>query len=97
MFVAAFLEHEEAVEHLDEILEVDGIDAYYVGPQDRSVSLGLIGQPDHPRVQEMDTHVRAAVEANGKRYLGSDLIVADRASNFFLNGISAFRAEKGMA
>lgn len=33
----------------------------------------------------------------GGRYLGSDLIVADRASNFFLNGISAFLAEKGMA
>ena len=97
MFVAAFLEHEEAVENLDEILEVDGIDAYYVGPQDMSVSLGLIGEPDHPRVKEMDARVRGAVEAKGKRYLGSDLIVADRASNFFLNGISAFLAEKGMA
>jgi hypothetical protein len=32
----------------------------------------------------------------GKRYLGSDLIVADRASNFFLNGISIFLAEKGL-
>jgi len=41
--------------------------------------------------------VRAAVESKGKRYLGSDLIVADRASNFFLNGISAFLGEKGMA
>jgi 4-hydroxy-2-oxoheptanedioate aldolase len=97
MFVAAFLEHEEAVENLDEILEVDGIDAYYVGPQDMSVSLGLIGEPHHPRVKEMDARVRAAVEAKGKRYLGPDLIVADRASNYFLNGISAFLAEKGMA
>jgi hypothetical protein len=41
--------------------------------------------------------VRAAVESKGKRYLGIDLIVADRASNFFLNGISAFLGEKGMA
>ena len=96
MFVAAFLEHEEAVENLDEILEVDGIDAYYVGPQDMSVSLGLIGQPDHPRIKEMDARVQAAVEAKGKHYLGS-IIVADRASNFFLNGISAFLAENGMA
>lgn len=97
MFVAAFLEHEQAVDHLDEILEVDGIDAYYVGPQDMSVSLGLIGQPDHPRVKEMDARVRAAVEAKGKRYLGNDLIVVDHATNFFLSGISAFLAEKGMA
>ncbi len=76
---------------------MDGIDAYYVGPQDMSVSLGLIGEPNHPRVKEMDARVRAAVEAKGKRYMGSDLIVADRATNFFLNGISAFLTEKGMA
>ena len=29
------------------------------------------------------------------RYLGSDLIVAGRASNFFLDGISVFLEEKG--
>jgi len=44
----------------------------------------------------MDARVQAAVEAKGKHYLGS-IIVADRASNFFLNGISAFLAENGMA
>ena len=55
----------------------------HLGPQDMSMYLGLIGQPDAPRVQEMDPRVRTAVEAKGKRYLGSDLIVADRASHFF--------------
>ena len=40
MLVVAFLEHAEALENLDDILAVDGIHAYYVGPQDMSVSLG---------------------------------------------------------
>ena len=47
MFVVAFLEHVSALESLDEIMEVEGIHAYYVGPQDMSVSMGL-GRPAGP-------------------------------------------------
>ena len=96
MFVAAYLEHVEAIENLDEILAVEGIDAYYVGPQDMSVSLGLPGEPNHPRVKEMDALVREAVEAKGKRYL-TDLLVAERASNYFLDGIKTFLEGRGLA
>ncbi len=90
MFVVAFLEHVEALENLDEIMEVEGIQAYYVGPQDMSVSMGLVGQPDHPRIEEASDMVRKAAEAKGRKYLGPDVMVADRASNYFLNGIAAF-------
>ncbi len=41
------IETVEALEHLDEILSVPGIDACYVGPADLSVSLGLPPRPDH--------------------------------------------------
>ena len=41
------IETAEALEHLDEILSVPGIDACYVGPADLSVSLGLPPRPDH--------------------------------------------------
>ena len=90
MFVVAFLEHITALENLDEIMEVEGIHAYYVGPQDMSVSMGLGGKPDHPRIKEASSLVRKAAEERGRKYLGTDIFVADRASNFFLNGIAAF-------
>jgi 4-hydroxy-2-oxoheptanedioate aldolase len=45
-------EGQRAVENLDEILQVEGIDIVFVGPYDLSSSLGIIGQVDHPRVME---------------------------------------------
>lgn len=90
MLVVAFLEHVKALDNLDDIMEIEGVHAYYVGPQDMSVSMGLAGQPDHPRIEEAADTVRKAAEARGRKYLGPDVILADRASNFFLNGISSF-------
>lgn len=59
--VIAQLEGQEAIEHLDEILETDGIDIYFIGPYDLSQSLGLPGQVDHPEViREMKKIVEAA-------------------------------------
>ena len=43
-------EHIAAVEHIEAIVEVPGIDAVLVGPYDLSASLGRIGQVDHPDV-----------------------------------------------
>ena len=42
------IEHIDAVNCLDSILSVDGVDAYFVGPYDLSGSLGVPGQFDHP-------------------------------------------------
>lgn len=44
------LEGKEAINNLDEILEVDGYDIIFIGPYDLSQSLGVPGQIDHPRV-----------------------------------------------
>jgi 2-keto-3-deoxy-L-rhamnonate aldolase RhmA len=38
--VIAHIEHIDAANNLDQLLEVDGIDVYYVGPVDLSNSLG---------------------------------------------------------
>jgi 2-dehydro-3-deoxyglucarate aldolase len=45
------IEHIDAVERLDGILEVEGVSGFFVGPYDLSGSLGLPGQFDHPEVQ----------------------------------------------
>jgi len=41
------IETKEAVERLDDIVSVPGIDAAYIGPADLSVSLGLPPASDH--------------------------------------------------
>ena len=46
--VVVQIEHIEAVDNLESILSVPGIDAYFVGPYDLSGSLGIPGQFEHP-------------------------------------------------
>ena len=47
----AQIEHKDGVENLESILDVDGIDAVFIGPYDLSASLGISGQFDHPDIQ----------------------------------------------
>ena len=42
------IEHIEAVNNLEEILSVNGVDGYIIGPYDLSGSMGLPGQFEHP-------------------------------------------------
>ena len=42
------IESVPAIENLESILEVDGIDAIFVGPNDLSITLGVPDQYDHP-------------------------------------------------
>ncbi|MCB1493015.1 MAG: HpcH/HpaI aldolase/citrate lyase family protein [Rhodobiaceae bacterium] len=53
-----------ALEDLDNILAVDGIDGVFVGPADLAASLGYPGEPGHPEVRKvcLDTirRIRAA-------------------------------------
>lgn len=46
--VVVMIETKEAVENIDEILMVDGIDAIFIGSYDLSASYGIVGQIDHP-------------------------------------------------
>lgn len=46
--LVAMIEHIRAVDRLDEILEVDGLDAILIGPYDLSSSMGLTAQFQHP-------------------------------------------------
>jgi 2-dehydro-3-deoxyglucarate aldolase/4-hydroxy-2-oxoheptanedioate aldolase len=59
------IEHIVAVENIERILEVQGIDALLIGPLDLSGSMGVIGQTDSPVVQEAIERVKQACEAAG--------------------------------
>jgi len=54
------IETKSGVENISEILSVDGIDAYCLGPTDLSASLGHIGEPNHPEVEEAIERIVAA-------------------------------------
>lgn len=64
--VIAQIEHRQAVENIDDILSVPGIDGVMIGPYDISGSLGVIGQLDHPEVKEAQAKVLAAAKAAKK-------------------------------
>ena len=44
----AMIERNRAVDRLDEILRIEGLDALLIGPYDLSASMGLTAQFDHP-------------------------------------------------
>lgn len=48
------------------IAAVDGVDVMFVGPHDIAATLGLLGQVDHPRVQEAIRQIEAATSGAGK-------------------------------
>jgi 4-hydroxy-2-oxoheptanedioate aldolase len=55
--VAVMIEKASAVENVEAMLSVKGVDMVQFGPADYSMSIGLAGQWEHPRVQEAETHV----------------------------------------
>lgn len=48
--IIALIEGAEGMKNFDEIIDVPGLDAIYIGPVDLSVSMGLQGDVYHPRV-----------------------------------------------
>jgi 2-dehydro-3-deoxyglucarate aldolase/4-hydroxy-2-oxoheptanedioate aldolase len=50
LFVAAQIETVSALEELDRIVNIEGLDSLVIGPYDLSGSLGLLGQVHHPHV-----------------------------------------------
>ncbi len=48
--VCVQIEHQDAVANIDEILKVDGIDVFFIGPSDLSQSMGHPGNPKAPVV-----------------------------------------------
>ncbi len=64
--IVAMIEHIDAVNAIDSILSVDGIDAYIIGPYDLSGSMGRVGEFNHPEVQSAIDRVLKAGNRLGK-------------------------------
>jgi 4-hydroxy-2-oxoheptanedioate aldolase len=66
MCVLVQVETRAGLDNLAAIAAVDGVDGVFFGPADLSASLGLLGQPAHPQVQQAITEGIATVLAAGK-------------------------------
>ena len=64
-FLIVQIETAEAVQRLDELLSVPGVDAALVGPTDLSLALGVPGKMDDPRLVGAIERTMAACTAHG--------------------------------
>ena len=66
ILVICQIESGAAVDAVEEIAAVEGVDMLFIGPFDLSASVGYLGQPDHPEVLALIERVEAAAKAAGK-------------------------------
>lgn len=59
------IESVPALERLDAILDVGGIDAIFIGPNDLTISLGIPDEYDHPRFIEAVEHIIKTAQGRG--------------------------------
>ncbi len=57
------VEHIDAVNNLEAIFSVEGVDGFIIGPYDLTGSLGIPGQFDHPDFLEAMERIRTVSEA----------------------------------
>ena len=64
--VVVQIETPQGIANLDAIAAVDGVDVVFAGPADLSASLGVIGQFDHPKLQQFLADFPQRVADRGK-------------------------------
>lgn len=80
------IEHIRAVENMDEILAVPGIDGVFIGPYDLSGSMGRLGEVQHPAVQEAILRVKTACRQRGMP-VGTFVLGAEAAEAELASGV----------
>ena len=66
IFVAVQIESRRALDNLDAIAGVEGVDGVFIGPGDLSTSLGYLGQQNHPDVVAIIEETVARIGKAGK-------------------------------
>ena len=85
----AQLETITAFENLNEILQVEGIDAFSWGPNDLAQSMGQPGKPDHPDVLAAQIEVSKRIKETG-RSMSYDKLHEIRIHNLIVEGVKDF-------
>jgi 2-dehydro-3-deoxyglucarate aldolase len=104
--ISVQIESPKAVENIDAICKVEGVDSVFIGPSDLAASYGYLGNPGHPEVQAaMATIIHRAkaagipigtlapVEADARRYMdmGVTMIAVGSDQGLFRAGTQALR------
>ena len=71
------IEHIQAVENLESILDVPGVDGVIIGPYDLSAGMGKTGQVDDPQVTAQIAHIRETCQ---RRAVPLGIFAADTAA-----------------
>jgi 4-hydroxy-2-oxoheptanedioate aldolase len=87
--VALMIEKKQAVENLDAILSVKGIDMVQFGPADYSMSIGVAGQYEHPAVREAEKHVIETALRKGLQPR-AEIDSASQAERYLAMGVNHF-------
>lgn len=60
------IEDPEAMDHLEAIAEMDGVDCLFFGPGDYSLALGIPGQLQHPDIKAVRQRIAEMARKHGK-------------------------------
>lgn len=106
--IIAMLESVAAIERLDDIVAVEGVDVFFIGPSDLSQSMKLPGQIHHPDVKatikDASARIRAAgkvpgtlvVRSNAAEYVAAGCrYLYEHANNFLSTGAQDFKEQLG--
>ena len=94
ILIGAMLESRLAIDNLDDILSVPGIDYLMFGPADFAQDLGYPGKPDHPEVKKVVDAAVARIHAAG-RLMREDIMVMANAKNLLLDATRKFIEPRG--
>ena len=94
--IVLMIEKKGAVENLESILSVKGVDMVQFGPSDYGMSIGLAGQRNHPAVVEAYEHTIKTAIKMGVRPRAEIATPAD--AEYYLNqGVKDFNLSTDMA
>jgi 4-hydroxy-2-oxoheptanedioate aldolase len=100
-FVVVQIEDPAALEHVDAIAAVEGVDVVFLGPADFTVLSGIPGQFDHPSVENAIDRVAGATKSAGKAWgmpCGSAehaRRLLDRGARFLAHGADILMVKNG--
>jgi 4-hydroxy-2-oxoheptanedioate aldolase len=102
-FVAIQVEHAEAVEDVEKIAAIKGVDVLFIGPADLGQSMGIVGDWDHPKLWQAFERVAKAAKTNGihwailPRNLGYAQRCLDMGCRMLSLGMDIWMAQRGVA
>ena len=80
------LEGKEAIDNFDEIVKVEGIDVYFLGPYDLSQSIGYPGEINHPKVENLMKEIVKKAAIAGK-FVGTFVETPESATKWIKLGV----------